>query len=176
MKLDNDLFELTLTHYSPYESVALISIPQIKAKSKPTGLWVSVDGEFDWPTWCEQEEFGDIYKQNRFVVTLSQSAKILYLRTIDGILAFSEKYLSKESHVNAIITSDIDWPRISTSYHGILISPYQWKLRLDRRVNWYYGWDCASGCIWNKDAIKSIEIDNPVTEPTKSLVRRQMKF
>lgn len=27
-------------------------------------------------------------------------------------------------------------------------------MRLDNRCTWYYGWDCASGCIWDKDAIE----------------------
>ena len=172
---DNSLSELMLTHYSSNQSVSLVSIPQIKAKSKPVGLWVSVDGEFDWPTWCKKEEFGDIDKQNRFIVTLSSAARILHLKTPDEILTFSEKYLSKESHVNAIINSDIDWPIISVKYHGILISPYQWSLRHDKIVDWYYGWDCASGCIWDKEAILSIKIDNPVVESVKSLSRHQLE-
>jgi len=38
---------------------------------------------------------------------------------------------------------------VSKEYDGIEIAPYQWDARLS--LIWYYGWDVASGCIWNLD-------------------------
>lgn len=52
----------------------------------------------------------------------------------------------------------IDWPRVEADgFHGIEISPYLWKRRLEGGM-WYYGWDCAAGVIWNKAAVHSVEL------------------
>ena len=59
------------------------------------------------------------------------------------------------------MTDQIDWAEVASKYDGIIISPYQWSLRLDMEMMWYYGWDCASGCIWNISAIKELkEVQN----------------
>ena len=42
----------------------------------------------------------------------------------------------------------------------MFITPYQWELRFE--LDWYYGWDVASGCVWNLSVIESME---PVTRP-----------
>lgn len=55
---------------------------------------------------------------------------------------------------NNLITSNmynINWNKISIEYDGIEINPYIWKARLE--VYWYYGWDIASGCVWNLDEV-----------------------
>ena len=41
----------------------------------------------------------------------------------------------------------IDWKKVASKYDGIEIVPYQPKARMN--LLWYYGWDIASGCIWN---------------------------
>ena len=49
----------------------------------------------------------------------------------------------------------INWQPLTEQYAGIIISPYQWKRRLDGRASdWYYGWDCASACIWDLSAVR----------------------
>lgn len=50
----------------------------------------------------------------------------------------------------------VNWPLIATRWDGIIIAPYQWSCRYDDRTFWYYGWDCASGCIWNLHAITDV--------------------
>lgn len=45
----------------------------------------------------------------------------------------------------------IRWPLVASLYDGILIPRYLWSIRFR---NWYYGWDCASGCVWNTDVIR----------------------
>ncbi len=47
----------------------------------------------------------------------------------------------------------IDWPLLAgIDWDGIEICPY---LQEFRRSNsgWYYGWDVASGCIWDSEAL-----------------------
>lgn len=59
-------------------------------------------------------------------------------------------------------TYELDWLKVKQKYQGIIIAPYQWKCRMAQETKWYYGWDCASGCIWDLDCIdefKLIEIN-----------------
>lgn len=128
---------------------------------KPVGLWISVKGEYYWPWWVESEQFGSI--DYVATVELDSKANILLLNSIIKILEFQEKYGEKPYDVDPM---HINWQRVKDDYDGIIIAPYQWSLRLDTWVNWYYIWDVASGCIWNLDAIKSISesIKNPNNE------------
>lgn len=50
----------------------------------------------------------------------------------------------------------LDWAAIGKLYDGIIIAPYLWERRLNGGAMWYYGWDCASGCIWNPRAISEV--------------------
>jgi hypothetical protein len=67
----------------------------------------------------------------------------------------------------------IDWPKVSERYDGVVIAPYVWSLRMgdyemiegrmrktpDSAISdWYYPWDCASGCIWKASAIKAFDL------------------
>jgi len=53
----------------------------------------------------------------------------------------------------------VSWEQVAKDgYQGVEITPYQWELRLDSRVNWYYSWDCASGCAWDPQAIESLQL------------------
>ena len=50
----------------------------------------------------------------------------------------------------------IAWEKVAAKYDGLIITPYIWQRRME--LNWYYTWDCASGCIWNVRAIKDIRL------------------
>lgn len=58
----------------------------------------------------------------------------------------------------------IDWQAVASDHDGIIISPYNWPAR--HEMIWYYPWDCASGCIWNADAITSITIHDGARSTT----------
>ena len=48
----------------------------------------------------------------------------------------------------------IDWELIQKEgYGGIEICPYNWGWRSQ---NWYYGWDVASGCVWDSSSIQDV--------------------
>ena len=51
----------------------------------------------------------------------------------------------------------MDWGYLATQYQGLIIAPYLWDLRLFGPA-WYYGWDCASGCIWDLTAVESFSL------------------
>lgn len=118
---------------------------------KPSGLWVSVPGPDDWLAWNRSEEFLNIDPADAHVVTLTRDANVLHLATEQAVRDLCSTYPHPEYTEGYRCP---DWAAIREAYDGIVIAPYQWGCRYD--VSWYYGWDCASGCIWNLDAIESV--------------------
>jgi len=131
---------------------------------KPHGLWISVDGADDWPEWCTAEDFIDMDKQYHYDVLLHKNANILHLQNADEIRAFHRQWREEKPRIPKLDRYQIDWPKLANHYQGIIIAPYCWSMRLDMEVDWYYGWDCASGCIWDSSAIQSIDL---IREPIK---------
>lgn len=41
---------------------------------------------------------------------------------------------------------EMDWPAVQKRYAGLVVAPY---LHERRHVRWYYGWDVASGVLWD---------------------------
>lgn len=120
---------------------------------KPPGLWVSVEGDRDWREWCEGEEFALESLAHAHEVTLTPSAKVLRVDASPGAFdMFEANYapLLQEA------TATWDWSKLRAEHDGVIIAPY----RFDRRFSsfWYYGWDCASGVIWNLDAIAELRL------------------
>jgi hypothetical protein len=117
---------------------------------KPRGLWVSVDGEDDWASWCASNDFG--LGNARYRVLLADSPRLLILDSGSALDDFTQRY---GRMIERYQDTYIDWPAVAADYHGIIIAPYHWSRRMS--LNWYYGWDCASGCIWNADAVARVE-------------------
>lgn len=111
---------------------------------KPRGLWYERDG--DWRRWCEAEEFA----RDSFVhaYKIVPTDRVLQLPTVAAVLGFDHEF-----GVERYTMRVIDWSRVARQWAGVEIAPYQWELRHDERVFWYYGWDCASGCIWHPDGL-----------------------
>lgn len=130
-------------------------------RMKPLGLWVSDDNaEMNWPDWCVAENFGLDRFRYRTEVRIRECAKILFIRSVEELDAFNAKYsydlLAGLGHRRSGAEPRMDyirWSLVAKEYDGIIITPYLWERRMDGGL-WYYGWDCASGCIWNVDAIQ----------------------
>ena len=121
-------------------------------RAKPTGLWLSVVGQDDWASWCTGEEFRLDDLAQTTVVNLVPGANVKMLST-----ALDLDLLTSEFHFRMGAYDDshsIDWPSVAAQFDGIIIAPYVWPRRLD--LMWYYGWDCASGVIWNLSAIADV--------------------
>lgn len=75
---------------------------------------------------------------------LAPNANVLRVESPGAFDAFEEKYVPR------LPISPTD--RALWSWTN---APY----RFDRRFStiWYYGWDCASGVIWNLDAVADIK-------------------
>lgn len=126
---------------------------------KPTGFWVSVKGETDWREWCLDNDFSSDSLNFPHEVKLKESARILHidsedaLRRLDDDLPIHPDMARYDgSYISRVW---VDWHDVIAEYDGIIIAPYIWECRMD--IDWYYGWDCASGVIWNIDVIESVE-------------------
>ena len=143
--------ELSLTHFTdqPLDLEFDRTYEQSATAMKPHGLWVSVDGEYDWESWCLAEEFHTTSLQHRTPISLAPDANVLVMTTAEELDAFTNKYGGEITRTFLFI----DWPAVAADYDGLIIAPYIWERRYD--LSWYYGWDCASGCIWNLTAIQT---------------------
>lgn len=147
---------MILSHYSNQMFGQVKSVEQpigAMPYAKPRGLWVSVDGPDDWPSWCLRENFMTDTLVHRFEVTLSSNQRVLHLSNSKALMSFTEAFGLDTRYGLAI-----DWQAVAEVYDGLIIAPYQWSHRLNTKAStWYYGWDCASGCIWNAQAIAQIK-------------------
>lgn len=121
---------------------------------KPKGLWVSVDGDDDWLAWCKSENFALDRCVSRHRVDIDLT-RVLVLPSPLSLDMFQDEFA--RSFERAGYTDlYIDWPAVADRYAGIVIAPYHWSRRMSMR--WYYGWDCASGCIWDPSVVTGIEL------------------
>lgn len=115
---------------------------------KPSGLWLSNEDDYGWKEWCRDNGFMQdcfAYEQE---FELTPDNNVLIITEEHEFLAFEKKYGVAMTPMH----TSIDWNRVRDDYDGIIIPHYFWQFRLDHI--WYYGWDCASGCVWNLKAIK----------------------
>ncbi len=89
-------------------------------------------------------------------MVLVANANILRCRDKLDVLCLTERY-GIDVPRYSWASKAVDWTRIASEYQGIIIAPYVWECRLNDSCNWYYGWDCASGCIWDAAAVALIE-------------------
>lgn len=138
---------------------------------KPKGLWYSFNDE--WISWCNGENFRLESTKHKFLLELDLD-KIYQISNNKQFIDFFEKYkdlvdwkkkiLPNTKHIDFM---DINWGKVSEEYYGIEINPYMYEFRFSHM--WYCGWDVSSGCVWNKDAVRSITLieDNNYLEKTK---------
>lgn len=138
-------------------------------QDKPNGLWISVEGlerlqnSYNWKEWCEVEEYGIENLAYPYEIQLHKNANILHLKSSQEIFEFTKLYPFLRDQWNnpkgreLCETYELDWNKVKEKYQGIIIAPYQWECRLALESCWYYGWDCASGCIWDISCIKEFK-------------------
>lgn len=156
---------MKLVHYSAEPLGELRVVEQAGDTFKPRGLWVSDDDcEDNWRAWCEGENFRLEALTHRTEIELKPGANVLVLETAFQIDEFTDKW-----HVAPPFPASgfhsrmfIDWTGLRAHYAGMIVTPYIWSRRLSMGdtpdAMWYYSWDCASGCIWNPDAIQNTRL------------------
>lgn len=136
-----------------------------KISSKPNGLWLSVDD--DWRRWVEGEEMKWLEGAPSVKVTLAADAKVLVIGSVPELDDFNDEYgvcrfnsseeFLKENPAWRFRMDAVRWNDVAALYQGVFITPYLWPRRLSETVSWYWGWDCASGCVWDLSAIHTVE-------------------
>jgi hypothetical protein len=168
-------------HYVP-EALTLLKkmrpfpgVRRQKVEMKPKGLWYSVEGNGEgWADWCRVEGFRleQIAFRHRIEVDLD---RMVVIRSVEEYDRFVEEYaryiVLRNSNFKFRHKDYVDWPTVAARFDGIEIAPYLWERRLDSGL-WYYGWDCASGVVWRRRAIRLLgpaeETPCPPDTPTTS--------
>ncbi len=133
---------------------------------KPKGLWVSVEGNEDgWKDWCAQEEFHPERLAIENEITLLPDAAVLRISDALSLIDFTKRFQGESDMEQSPYMRGIDWGSVGKQYQGIIVAPYIWSCRLHDETFWYYGWDCASGCIWDAKAIASVKQVTPESIP-----------
>lgn len=162
LKYDDKPIDLSSFKYVEQEG-------RLSEYTKPRGCWITDDTEQCWREWCLSENYGADGLTHKHEVVLDES-RILILRSAWEMDAFTGQYAVDRywggPDERKYCDKCIDWREVAKAHTGIIITPYQWSRRLEP-YSWYYGWDCASGCIWEPSAIreiKLIEIDHEVAK------------
>lgn len=142
---------MRLLHYSRYPLGGLGSTTgRLTPGWKPIGLWVSDEGPDDWAHFCakampeaRKETFAVCHE-----IILKEDHRVLITPFPDSL----GEYESRHETLGSVI----DWPAVAKEFQGTIITPYSWEDRLE--IDWYYGWDCASGCIWDVSAIAEVKV------------------
>ncbi len=142
---------------------------------KPNGLWFDINEE--WRRWCEATEFSLENLRYQHAVTILDTSRILFLKTAKDVDAFTREYgRNLSGHIQFLqsgkdmgafaqkygndLSADIlkafsnyiMWEEVAEKHGGIIISPY-FPSR-SRTYLWYWGWNCASGCVWDTGIIR----------------------
>lgn len=117
--------------------------------TKPSGLWYACG--FEWISWVLGEMPG--WARNHVYALTVDKRSMVRLRSVEAIDAFDDEF-----YVLKYNTHYIDWKLVAKEFTGIEICPYQYDRRFDGPASsWYYGWDVASGCIWDPDIITAVD-------------------
>lgn len=154
---------MKLSHFSktPVTGLTDVKCQPTHDAIKPQGLWLSVDGERDWEEWCKAESFRLEHTKFRQEITLQPDvlqpivggvdSGVLHLYSPFCLDQFTNRFASRNELFKANELAWIDWVQVANVYDGLIISPYIWERRMS--LIWYYGWDCASGCIWRPSKV-----------------------
>lgn len=131
-----------------------------RADYKPVGLWYSVG--YDWPKFILKESDYSNWAAKRFdeylyVYRLDMSATpgVLSLKTKRDFKEFTFHYgVFLPSH-GATYPYLINWRKVAKDHKGVECRHCEdWY---DDYL-WFRTWDCTSGCIWDKTALKGLRL------------------
>lgn len=147
LRLHNCSTELTRVHSVEQEQFGTWA-------NKPRGLWYGIGDE--WLDWCKGE-MPEWIKPHWYRLEVDES-KLLILSKPSDIEKFTRRFGIRDRNTqyptSARMDTSIVWAKVAQKYAGIEINPYMWECR--NEYVWYYGWDVASGCIWNDGAVTGI--------------------
>lgn len=122
---------------------------------KPNGFWFSIGDE--WVDWCKSE-MPHWVEEHDYSLQLGTIDRIFIISSVEDAILLDMNYSIDKSYRRRI-----DWQRLARHADGIIVLNYhEIKAELRQRgtlLNFMFfaAWDVSSGCIWNLNAIKSIE-------------------
>lgn len=122
---------------------------------KPHGLWISDEHDFGWRDWTTAEQWGMDTLIYEHLVELHPDHNVLFITNVEELDKFHEEFKTHIGDWERGNPTWLNWNRVYPFWQGIIITPYLWERRMD--YMWYYGWDCASGCIWDLKAIRTFQ-------------------
>lgn len=126
---------------------------EVELMMKPKGFWYSCGSS--WEDWVSRE-MPDRVHPYKYALDIDTS-RMLIIDTHTKFQDFQHTYArSSSGRMSMLYPQHIDWHAVTQDYAGIEICPYMWKFRMDSVGNWYYGWDVASGVIWDTSIIRDI--------------------
>jgi hypothetical protein len=166
---------MTYYHWAP-DPVNLRRMNYLQSgHPKPNGLWFDVNES--WKRWCQAVQFRMENLRYRHTVTILDTSRILFLRKAKDIDTFTRDYgRNLSAHIQLLQTTEdnetftnkyggdlfgdiqkqfsnyIMWEEVAGKYSGIIINPYSRARSLT--YLWYYGWNCAGGCIWDTSVMR----------------------
>ena len=147
---DNDYKQIKRTDRIVMSDTTSITPPNIPSSKqridfKPIGMWYGIGTE--WVDWV-RSEMSHWETDNVFKIDINPS-KMLFIKNENDVIKLQEQY-----GVDKFGMGDykIDWSLVAKDYSGIEFNPYHYAL--SRKYMWYYSIDVASGCIWDKGALK----------------------
>lgn len=156
--------DVKLVHYADHQVSGIMGPAKPQGVTdKPHGFWVSddTDKEHNWAAWCRCEGFRLECLTHVHEIVLKSTANLLILRHAGHLDDFHACYSRVPDWCRGLNYERraIDWPAVAERWQGIVITPYIWSRRLNGPAsNWYYGWDCASGVIWDPCAVQAIRL------------------
>lgn len=131
---------------------------------KPRGFWYSIN--IEWLNWVKSEmpdwEFPFLYE------LILDKTKILSIHNENDLKEFFNKYISKKQIELSIgdFYYRTNWYKLSKDYSGIEFLNYKksYNMNIDispfefKKIVWYDHIDVSSGCIWNINALISINL------------------
>lgn len=128
-----------------------------KIDVKPQGFWYGFGSE--WIDWC-RAEMPDWVGKYVYSVDIG-NANVFKINDNHNLSKFGRLwrgYLHPEIQEERMLVSMINWKEFvqEEKYDGIEINPHQ-NYQDEKRGYlhmWYYGWDVASGCVWNLNGVK----------------------
>lgn len=145
---------------------------------KPAGIWYS-PGE-EWINYLKWEF--EMLEEANYVYSLQPVYSQGGLESSGGVLHINSPVMLYEFHrrfgvpedperaaaydaligrarkLDPSIFTDVNWPAVAKIWDGIEISPHQAEVARDIQVQWYVGWDIASGCIWRPAGVQNIQL------------------
>lgn len=120
---------------------------------KPTGgtvTWFSDEASnLGWMDYCA-DALGPEIGVYRYAIEIAADANVLRIHEPWEFLKFQGDYSVEVDREYMTGHREIEWTRFrADGYDGIVITPYFWTFRSEPQSWWYYGWDCASGFVFD---------------------------